>query len=97
VKLLDFDRTMRKLLPYFSGHMGEDFVGALAFSACDREYAASSGKEVLEIEGETNMLHVMLGCPAGVPPVALRATPMMQTLLDRCLPLPLPSLHLNMI
>ena len=39
----------------------------------------------------------MLGSPAGQPPAGVRATGLMQTLLDRCFPLPLPSLHLNMI
>ena len=96
-KLLDFDRTMRKLRGYFAEHMPAGFVDALTFAASPGKYVAWSGKDVLEIEGENNMLWTVLGCPPGQTLATVRATGMMQTLLERCLPLPLPSIHLNMI
>ena len=97
VKALDFDRTMRKLRGYFAEHMPAGLVDALAFAASPGKYVAWSDKEVLELEGENNMLWTVLGCPPGQTLANVRATGMMQTLLGRCLPLPLPSMHLNMI
>jgi len=97
IKALDFDRTLRKLRGYFAEHMPAGFVDALTFAASPGKYVAWSGKDVLEIEGENTMLWTMLGSPAGQTPAGVRATGLMQTLLDRCFPLPLPSLQLNMI
>jgi hypothetical protein len=97
VKALGFDRTMRKLRGYFAEHMPAGFVDALTFAASPGKYVAWSGKDVLEIEGENNMLWTLLGCPAGQVIANVRATGAMQTFLERCLPLPLPSMHVNMI
>ncbi len=97
VKLLDFDRTMRKLRGYFAERMPADLAAGLQFSAGNGRYAAWNKKEILEVEGETSILRMLLGTPANEPPPVLRATEMMKALVEKALPLPLPSLHMNMI
>jgi hypothetical protein len=97
IKVLDFGRTMRKLLPYFAGRVPADLVDGLSFAVAEGKYVVWSGREILEVEGERNMLWSLLGCPPGESIANVRATPMMQALLERCFPLPLPSLHVNMI
>lgn len=97
VKLLDFDRTMRKLLPYFAEHLPSNFVRSLAFSAASGKYCAWSDKEVLEIEGETNMLRLLLGCPPNESLTGVRVSEGMRPLVQLCLPLPLPHLAMNTI
>jgi predicted N-acetyltransferase YhbS len=97
IKLLDFDRTLQKLRGYFAERMPAGFVDALTFAASPGKYVAWSNKDVLEIEGENHMLWTLLGCPAGQTIANVRASEMMKIFLLSCFPLPLPSMHLNVI
>jgi hypothetical protein len=58
---------------------------------------AYTGQDLLEIEGETNLLWTLLGAPLGKQVERVRATGVLQGLVAQCLPLPWPSLYLNMI
>jgi len=97
VKALDFCRTITKMLPYFESRMPPESVRSMEFITAGQRYVAHSSEGILEIDGETNMLWALLGAPPQQTIQNLRATSQMQTLVSRCLPLPLPSLHLNMI
>lgn len=96
-KALDFCRTMSKLLPYFESQMFPEFLRKLEFCESGQRYLVRSAEGYLEIEGETNMLWALLGAPPEQAVQNLRVYGSMQALMDRCLPLPIPSLYLNMV
>lgn len=97
VKVLDFCRTMAKLQPYFEGRLGQAALRSLQGVAGRGRYVLHTDRDILEIEGETNLLWSLLGAPPGAQAQQVRATGILAELVAQCLPLPLPSLHLNMI
>ena len=97
VKMLDFVRTMTKLKSYFTSHLPVDFVDSIELAAGGERYVAWSGDDMLEIQGESNLLWTFLGVPPGEHVANVRATGKMVQLLEECLPIPLPALHINVI
>jgi len=97
VKVLDFCRTMVKLQPYFESRLGQAALRSLQRVAGRGRYVLHTDRDILEIEGETNLLWTLLGAPPGEQVQQVRATGVLAELVAQCLPLPLPSLHLNMI
>jgi len=97
VKVLDFGRTMGKLRPYFESRLGREAVCAMQCVAGGGRFVVHTDQDLLEIEGETNLLWTLLGAPPGQTVEPVRATGAMERLITECLPLPLPSLYLNMI
>lgn len=97
VKVLDFGRSMAKLQPYFEGRLGRADLGDMQCVAGGGRYVAHTAQDILEIEGETNLLWTLLGAPPGKSVENVRATGVMRQLIAQCWPLPLPSLYLNMI
>lgn len=97
VKVLDFCRTMAKLQPYFESRLGQAALRSLQGVAGRGRYVLHTDRDILEIEGETNLLWSLLGAPPGAQAQQVRATGVLAELAAQCLPLPLPSLHLNMI
>ncbi|MFC1719456.1 GNAT family N-acetyltransferase [Candidatus Poribacteria bacterium] len=97
VKILNFTRTMEKLLPYFASQLGTAFAESLEFTAGSERYVAAGEGGSLEIDGEANMLWTLLGNPPDKQRENVRATGLMEEALETCLPLPLPALYLNTI
>jgi hypothetical protein len=97
VKVLDFCRTMNRLKPHLASHFSGDFVDSLEFLDAGTRYLAVSEEGTLTMDGEASMLWTLLGAPAGQGMAAVEAVGRMAEVLHSCLPLPLPSVHLNMI
>ena len=97
IKVVSFSATMPKLLPYFRERLPG--WGSLSLEAAEDEgrYLAWNEAGSLQIEGESNMLWALLGRPEGAPREGITATGAFEELLERCLPLPMPSVYLNMI
>jgi hypothetical protein len=51
----------------------------------------------LEIDGVTNMVWTLLGAPPNETITNVRVSGSMRELYERCFPIPLPSLEMNMI
>jgi GNAT superfamily N-acetyltransferase len=96
-KALNFCQTMRKLLPYFESQMPHELFKKIECNDCGQRYTVYSAEGSLEIDGETNMLWALLGAPPEQEAQNLKAHGKMQSLVESCLPLPIPSLYLNMI
>ena len=97
IKLPNFTRTMEKLRPYFSYHLGASFAESLEFVAGGGRYIISGEGGALEIDGESNMLWTLLGSPPEIESQNVRATGLMENAMKTCLPLPLPDLSINTI
>jgi GNAT superfamily N-acetyltransferase len=97
VKLLDFPRTMAKLIPYFEERVGKERLGTVDPIAGSGRYVLCSENGILQIDGEENMLWTLFGAPPGREVGNVVVTGIMKDLIARCFPLPLPSLHVNMI
>lgn len=97
VKVLDFCRTTAKLQPYFESRLGRAALHSLRRTAGRGRYVLYTNQDILEIEGEINLLWSFLGAPPGKQAERVRATGLLAELVAECLPLPLPPLHLNMI
>jgi hypothetical protein len=97
MKVIDFCRTMRKLLPYF----GERLTGwtclDLNLTVGKERYVAWNEEGILELDGESNMLWTLLGKPPDAQTEGLKVTGRMRELVERCLPIPVPLIYLNVI
>jgi len=93
----NFARTMVKLVPFFASLLPASLVQTLDFAFGDERYVAWCKDGILEIDGETNMVWTLLGAPPGESTSNVRVVGKMQELLRRCLPIPLPSLEMNMV
>jgi len=97
IAVLEFARTLRKLLPLFASVLPADLVRTLDFSFGNERYVAWCDGGILEIDGETDMVWALLGAPPGENPTNVRVSGRMCELYERCLPIPLPSLEMNMV
>ena len=97
IKAVDFARIVAKLQPCFVERLPQDAAASLRWTQGRARYAGSCNGGVLAIDGETNMLWTLLGAPPEKTAEPLVATGPMRTLLDECLPLPLPSVDMNKI
>lgn len=95
IKVIDFPRTMRKLDSYFRERV--DGWSDLELTAGSERYAAWNDLGSLEIDGESNMLRMLLGAPPDAPVEGMKVYGGMAELVERCLPVPVPSVYLNMI
>ncbi len=97
VKALDFCATMERLRPYFAGRLGAAAAASLRFVDAGTRTLVLSDAGTLTIDGECNLLWTLLGAPAGEEVQGVSAAGVGAALLSECLPLPWPSVHLNMI
>lgn len=97
VKVLNFTHTMEKLRPYFGHQLGFSFAESLEFVAGKERYVIAGKEGALEIDGETNMLWTLLDAPPEKQIENVRATGLMEKVLEVCLPIALPALQLNTI
>jgi len=97
MKALDFAGTMAKLRPYVAARLPATTVDALGWTQGADRYVGWAGRDVLTIDGEQNMLWTLLGPPPDEAPRDVHATGAMAELLELCLPVPIPSIHLNNI
>ena len=97
MKVIDFCRTMHKLLPYFRERLTGWTCLDLNFAAGKERYVAWNQRGTLELEGESNMLWSLLGKPPDAQIEGIHATGQMRGLAERCLPIPVPLLYLNVI
>lgn len=94
-KLLDFGRTLRKLAPYFQERLEREL--RLEVVSGGGRHVAWSGADVLQVESEDQALWLLLGRRPDAESAGVCATGVFAEVLRTCLPLPLPSLYLNMI
>jgi predicted N-acetyltransferase YhbS len=73
------------------------FRTALGEAQGEMSGAIGMGEDVLAFADERAALWTLLGPPPGVSLDGVRATGRLRELVERCLPIPLPSLYLNMI
>jgi len=97
MKALDFARTMAKLRPYFAARLPAATAEALEWTQGAGRYVGWAGRDALTIDGESNMLWILLGPPPGEEASHVHATGAMAALVDACLPIPMPSVYLNNI
>lgn len=97
IKALDFAGTLTRLAPYFQERLPGWTERELEAVAGMGRYVAWNDGGSLQVDGESEMLWTLLGRPSDAPPGSARATGQFEQLLRRCLPLPLPPLHLNLI
>ena len=97
IVVLDFARTMRKLLPFFASRLPADLIQTLDFAFGNERFVAWCDGGILEIDGETNMVWTLLGAPPGESVSSIRVIGGMRDLYEQCLPIPLPSLEMNMV
>lgn len=93
----NFAETMLKLVPFFSSLLPASLVQTFDFAFGNERYVAWCESGILEIDGETNMVWTLLGAPPGESVSNVRVVGKMRELYQRCLPIPLPSLEMNMI
>ena len=97
MKVIDFCRTMHKLLPYFRERLTGWTCLDLNLAAGKERYVAWNEEGNLELEGESNMLWTLLGKPPDAQMEGTYTTGRMRELVERCLPIPVPLLYLNVI
>ncbi|MCS7187892.1 MAG: GNAT family N-acetyltransferase [Armatimonadetes bacterium] len=97
VAVLDFAKTMRKLIPFFASRLPANLVQTLDFAFGNERFVAWCDDGILEIDGITNMVWTLLGTPPGENLTGVRVVGKMEELHKRCLPIPLPSLEMNMV
>ncbi|MBM3236773.1 GNAT family N-acetyltransferase [Candidatus Poribacteria bacterium] len=97
MKVIDFCRTMRKLLPYFRERLTGWTCLDLNLAAGKERYVAWNEEGILELDGESNMLWTLLSKPPDAQIEGLKVTGRMRELIELCLPVPVPLLYLNMI
>jgi hypothetical protein len=88
---------MLKLQTYFQERLSGWRSLSLDTAESAGLYVAWNESGSLQIEGERNMLWALLGRPEGAPREGITASGVFQDLIEHCLPLPLPSVYLNMI
>jgi GNAT superfamily N-acetyltransferase len=96
---LDFCRLIQKLTPYFQERLPDWGNVKIECAMGKDRYTAWCEGGYLQITGETNMLWLLLGRPAAETGFAgnVQISGRMGELVERCLPIPLPSLSMNMI
>jgi len=97
IAVIDFAKTMRKLLPFFASRLPATITKSLDFAFGNERYVAWCEDGILEIDGVTNMVWTLLGAPPNETITNVRVSGSMRELCERCLPIPLPSLEMNMI
>ena len=101
VKAVDPARTLSKLWPFFCERLCERLPawpgGDPRVIVRNGRYVIQGAGGVLEIDGEDEMLWLLLGRPSDVGSGNARATGRMRGLVESCLPIGLPSLYLNWI
>ncbi len=93
----DFAGTMRKLLPFFASRLPADLIQTLDFAFGNERFVAWCDGGILEIDGEANMVWTLLGAPPSERVSSIRVIGRMMDLYEQCLPIPLPSLEMNMV
>ena len=96
MKVIDFARTMQKLSPHFT-ERSSALVETLKWTQGHDRYVGWSGKGCVTIDGEANMLRMLLGTPPDREIARVAADGDMRSLLTECLPIPLPSIEMNKI
>jgi len=97
MKVIDFRRTMRKLLPYFQEKLADWESLSLNLIEGKERYVAWNEKGTLELEGEDNMLWTLLGKPPEVQIEESHSTGQMEKLVEQCFPIPVPLIYFNVI
>jgi len=97
IAVIDFAKTMRKLLPFFASRLPATLTKSLDFAYGNERYIAWCADGTMEIDGITNMVWTLLGMPPNETVTNVRINGSMRELHERCLPIPLPSLEMNMI
>lgn len=97
MKALDFAQTMAKLRPHFAARLPATTIETLRWTQGAGRYVGWAGRDVLTIDGESNMLWTLLGSPPDGTRSDVHATGAMADLMDECLPIPMPSIYLNNI
>jgi len=97
IAVIDFARTMRKLLPFFASRLPTTLTESLDFAFGNERYVAWCEGGTMEIDGVTNMVWTLLGPPPNETVTNVRVSGSMCELYERCLPISLPSLEMNMI
>ena len=97
MKALDFARIMTKLRPYFAARLPATTVDALNWTQGADRYVGWSGRDVLTIDGEQNMLWALLGSPPDETVSDVHAAGAMAALVEECLPIPVPSIYMSNI
>jgi hypothetical protein len=97
IAVIDFAKTMRKLLPFFASRLPSTITKSLDFAFGNERYIAWCEDGILEIDGVTNMVWTLLGAPPNETITNIRVSGSMRELYERCFPIPLPSLEMNMI
>ena len=97
IKAVDFARTMSKLRPYLAERLPKDLVDSLGWAQGGDRYVGWSARDTLVIDRELNMLWTLLGAPPDKELAGVQASGAMQTLIEECLPIPLPSVAMNKI
>ena len=97
LKVLDFCRTMNRLRPCFASHLEPKLAASLDFIQAGDRYVILSDDGRITIDGESNMAWTLLGAPKDEEITGLEAEGAVQRMLETSLPIPLPSVYLNMI
>ena len=63
IAVLDFAKTMRKLLPFFASRLPSRLTESLDFAFGNERYVAWCKDGTMEIDGVTNMVWTLLGSP----------------------------------
>jgi len=95
--VVDVGRIMHKLVPLFRERLRSWPVGDLHVTVGQGRYVVCTEDGCLHMEGPRDVLWTLLGRPLDAPDGKARATGRMQELVERCLPLPMPSVHVNVI
>jgi hypothetical protein len=95
--VLDFGRLMHKLLPYlherFPGWSGQ----ALHTAVGGGRHTAWTDDGFLQFDGDPAVLWGLFGSLPGREGEGMHAEGLLAQVVERCLPLPLPTIYLNMI
>ena len=95
--VVDVGRVMHKLMPLFRERLRAWHAGNLHVTAGQGRYMVCAEDGCLHMEGPLDVLWTLLGRPPDAPDGKARATGRMEELVERCLPLPVPSVHVNVI
>jgi hypothetical protein len=95
--VVDVGRVMHKLMPLFRERLPAWPAGDLRVTVGQGRYVVCTEDGCLHMEGARDVLWTLLGRPPDSPDGEVRATGRTQELVERCLPLPVPSVHVNVI
>jgi GNAT superfamily N-acetyltransferase len=97
IKALDPVATLRRLVPYFRERLADCRDLDLRLSSDGERIVAWCDDGSIQVDGERNALRLLLGASPETPVTGVRAAGALRVLIERCLPLPMPSFDLNMI